>query len=158
MVDSTILIDYFRKTDKNNSRLVNHFKSYDALYISSVTEFEVINGATPSHLEFWNQMLSRFINLNFDSKAARQATEIVQQLKSKRKSIDKPDLFIAATAVVHELTLDTTNTKHFIYIDSLKFCPNKTAAYSALAPAGRDVGNFGYSFINHHMYGQTLVI
>ena len=119
MVDSTILIDYFRKTDKNNSRLINHFKNYDTLYISSVTEFEVINGATPAHLQFWNQMLTRFTILDFDSKAARQATEIVWQLKSKRKSIDKPDLFIAATAVIHGLTLDTLNTKHFIHIESL---------------------------------------
>ena len=123
MVDSTILIDYFRKTDKNNSRLVGHFKSYDTLYISSVTEFEVINGATPANLQFWNHMLSRFIILDFDSKAARQATQIVRQLKTKRKSIDKPDLFIAATAVVHELPLDTTNRKHFEYIEGLSLLP-----------------------------------
>ncbi len=119
MVDSTILIDYFRKTDKQNSRLVNHFKNYDRLYISSVTEFEVINGATASHLQFWNQMLSRFTILDFDSKTARHAAEIVRHLKTKRKSIDKPDLFIAATAVVQELILDTTNKKHFIHIESL---------------------------------------
>ncbi|MEO6721421.1 MAG: type II toxin-antitoxin system VapC family toxin [Ferruginibacter sp.] len=119
MVDSTILIDYFRKTDKNNSRLVSHFKSYDSLYISSITEFEVINGATSVHLQFWDQMLLRFTILNFDSKAAREATEIVRQLKAKRKSIDKPDLFIAATAVAHGLTLDTTNKKHFVHIDTL---------------------------------------
>lgn len=119
MVDSTILIDYFRKTDKNNALLVRHFKEYDRLYISSVTEFEVINGAKPSHLEFWNQMLPRFTILDFDSKAARQAAEIVGRLKTKRKSIDKPDLFIAATAVVHGLTLDTINKKHFVHIDSL---------------------------------------
>ena len=119
MVDSTILIDYFRKTDKNNSRLISHFKNFDRLYISSITEFEVINGATPEHIEFWNKMLSRFTILDFDSKAARKATEIVRQLKTKRKSIDKPDLFIAATSVVHELTLDTTNRKHFVHIDSL---------------------------------------
>ena len=119
MVDSTILIDYFRKTDKNNSRLVHLFKNYDRLYMSSVTEFEVINGATQEHLEFWNRMLLRFIILDFDSKAARQATEIVRQLKTKRKSIDKPDSFIAATSVVHDLMLDTTNRKHFIYIESL---------------------------------------
>ncbi len=120
MVDSTILIDYFRKTDKNNSRLVSHFKKYDKLYISSVTEFEVINGATPTHLAFWNQMLHRFTILNFDSSAARKAAEIVEHLKIKRKSIDKPDLFIAATAVVHGLSLDTINKKHFIDIDSLQ--------------------------------------
>ena len=58
MVDSAILIDYFRETDKTNSRLVSHFKECERLYISSVTEFEVINGATAAHLDFWNQMLS----------------------------------------------------------------------------------------------------
>ncbi len=119
IVDSTILIDYFRKTDKGNSRLVSHFKTYGQLYISTVTEFEVINGSTPAHLQFWNKMLTRFTVLEFDSKAARQAAEIVRQLKIKRKSIDKPDLFIAATAVVHGLILDTANKKHFIDIDGL---------------------------------------
>ncbi len=119
IVDSTILIDYFRKTDKGNSRLVSHFKTYGQLYISTVTEFEVINGSTPAHLQFWNKMLTRFTVLEFDSKAARQAAEIVRQLKIKLKSTDKPDLFIAATAVVHGLTLDTANKKHFIDIDGL---------------------------------------
>ena len=57
MVDSTILIDYFRKTDKVNSGLVSHFRNYDRLYISSVTEFEVVNGATPAHLQFSKQLL-----------------------------------------------------------------------------------------------------
>ena len=119
MVDSTILIDYFRKTDKANSKLVSHFRNYDQLYISSVTEFEVVNGATEAHLQFWDGMLTRFTILDFDSNAARQAADIVAQLKIKRKTIDKPDLFIAATAVVYGLTLDTLNTKHFIHIDSL---------------------------------------
>jgi tRNA(fMet)-specific endonuclease VapC len=119
MVDSTILIDYFRKTNKVNSKLVAHFRNYEHLYISSVTEFEIVNGATKEHLQFWDGMLARFTVLDFDSKAARQAANIVAQLKTKRKTIDKPDLFIAATAVVNELTLDTLNIKHFTSIESL---------------------------------------
>src|SRR5438094_9005891 len=85
IVDSTILIDYFRKIDKSKSKLVSHFREYNNLYISSVTEFEAINGATRKHLEFWNGMLSRFDILAFDSKAARVAAKIVAQLKAKRK-------------------------------------------------------------------------
>jgi tRNA(fMet)-specific endonuclease VapC len=119
MVDSTILIDYFRKTNKVNSKLVAHFRNYEHLYISSVTEFGIVNGATKEHLQFWDGMLARFTVLDFDSKAARQAANIVAQLKTKRKTIDKPDLFIAATAVVNELTLDTLNIKHFTSIESL---------------------------------------
>jgi tRNA(fMet)-specific endonuclease VapC len=45
MVDTSLLIDYFPKTDKNNARLVAHFRNYRQLYISSITEFEVLNGA-----------------------------------------------------------------------------------------------------------------
>lgn len=119
MVDTSLLIEYFRKTDKQNARLISHFKNYGQLYISSITEFEVMNGAKPLHIEFWNGMLTRFIVLDFDSKAARQAATITGQLKAKRKSIDKPDLFIAATAVANELTFDTLNVKHFTHIDNL---------------------------------------
>jgi predicted nucleic acid-binding protein len=119
MVDSSILIDYFRKTDKSKSRLISHFKNYGTLYISSITEFEVINGATTQHLAFWDGMLARFTILDFDTFAARKAAEIVASLKPKRKTIDKPDLFIAATAIVNGLDFDTLNRKHFIDVEGL---------------------------------------
>ena len=119
MVDSSLLIDYFRKTDKSNARLLGHFRNYNALYISSVTEFEILNGAKQSHQEFLNGMLSKFIVLDFDSKAARQAALITEKLKAKRKSIDKPDLIIAATAIANGLTFDTLNIKHFTNIEEL---------------------------------------
>ncbi|MBY0433549.1 MAG: type II toxin-antitoxin system VapC family toxin [Cyclobacteriaceae bacterium] len=120
MVDTTILIDYFRKTDKSKSRLFQHHRLFDQLFISTITEFEILNGATARQLDFWEKLLPRFIVLEFDSRAARESTRIVQQLKSVRKNIDKPDLFIAATAIVHGLSLDTLNRKHFIHIENLE--------------------------------------
>jgi len=119
MLDSSILIEYFRKTDKSKSILVKHSMAYDKLYISTITEFEIINGSTPAQFDFWNNMLTGFTILDFDSKTARQAAVVVQQLKRKIKSIDKPDLFIAATAISHGLILDTLNKKHFEFIDDL---------------------------------------
>lgn len=123
MIDTNILIDYFRKDNKQNSRLVQHFVEYDRLYISSITEFELITGSTAAQLEFWNQMIGRLKVLEFDSRVARQAARVLNQLKAKRKSIDKPDLFIAATAIAHGLTLDTRNKKHFANIDGLTLLP-----------------------------------
>ncbi len=128
MLDTSILIDYFRKTDKSKARLVNHFQQYSQLCISVVTEFEVYNGATEYHKKFWDGMLTRLVVLDFDRKAARVAADIVAQLKTKRKSIDKPDLFIAATAIAHGFTLDTLNTKHFTNIDTLNLLPNKNGS------------------------------
>lgn len=52
MVDPSLLIDYFRKTDKPKTRLVQRSEQYERLAISSVTEFEVYSGATPAQLTF----------------------------------------------------------------------------------------------------------
>lgn len=119
MLDTSILIDYFRKTNKEKSRLVQIFREYQQINISSITEFEIFNGAKLAHKAFWEVMLLRITILDFDSKSAREAAQIVSNLKVKRKSIDKPDLFIAATAIVHGLTFDTLNKKHFKDIEGL---------------------------------------
>ena len=119
MNDTGLLIDYFRKTDKHNARLVLLSQQFDQLAISSVTEFEIYNGATSSQLTFWNELLSEIIVLPFDSKAARIAAEIQQKLKKIRKTIEKADLSIAATAISNNLSLDTLNRKHFEIIDQL---------------------------------------
>ena len=119
MIDTGLLIDYFRKTDKPNARLVQLSTQFEQLAISSVTEFELYSGATLSQLTFWNKLLSEIIVLPFDSKAARIAAETQQKLKKIRKTIEKADLFIAATAISNNLSLDTFNRKHFEMIDRL---------------------------------------
>lgn len=119
MVDTNILIDYFRKTEKEKSLLIDHIIKFHPLYISSITEFEVLVGAAGEQLERWSYILQTFIILEFDSATAQKAAEITQGLKKKRKNIDKADLFIAATAIVYGLTLDTANRKHFEHIEDL---------------------------------------
>jgi len=124
MIDTSILIDYFRKKDKSKSRLVSHFREYDKIFISTITEFEIFNGASEAHKEFWETLLASLIVLDFNRVAARQSAKTIVQLKSKRKTIDEPDLFIAATAIAYGLRLDTLNTKHFIDIENLNLLTN----------------------------------
>ena len=119
MVDTTILIDYFRKTDKQKTRLVQLSERFEKLCISSITEFEIYSGATISQLDFWNNLLKNVEVHSFDSKSAQVAVKILQDLKRLRKTIDKPDLFIAATAISNNVTLDTLNRKHFNKIAEL---------------------------------------
>lgn len=119
MIDTSLLIDYFRKTDKSKTKLVRLSEQFDQLAISTITEFEIYTGATEAQLTFWDAFLSEIRILPFDSKAARIAVDIQRDLKRLRKSIEKADLFIAATAVANELSLDTLNRKHFNSIRSL---------------------------------------
>lgn len=119
MIDTTLLIEYFRKTDKSKSRLFQLSQQFDQIFISAVTEFEIYIGATPTQLTFWVELLSEVLVLPFDSNAAHIAVEIQRDLKKLRKTIEKADLFIAATSVANGLTLDTLNRKHFDNIKRL---------------------------------------
>lgn len=120
MVDTSVLIDYFRKKDKSKTRLFNLSQTADHLCISSITEFEIYTGAKDNQADFWKKMLSNFIVFPFDSEAALVAVDVQNKLKRHRKSIDKADLFIAATAIAHDLQFDTLNHKHFEHIEDLK--------------------------------------
>lgn len=55
----------------------------------------------------------------FDEAAVDTAVHLNAALKSKRKQIDIADLFIAATAITHNLPFATLNRKHFDRITEL---------------------------------------
>lgn len=120
LIDTSILIDLFRKTDKSNSILINLVKEGYEFCISAVTEFEIYTGATtPIQIDFWSNFLSKTEVLAFDKEIAQIAVNINNELKKKRKQIAIPDLFIAATAISKRLPIATLNKKHFERIDSL---------------------------------------
>ncbi len=64
--------------------------------------------------------LRRLLNSNKDFQESQyEAVNINATLKRKRKQIDLADLFIAATAVTHSLSIATLNRKHFDRIETL---------------------------------------
>ena|ERR1017187_4785888 len=119
LADTSVLIDFFRKSDKSNSYLVILLKRGYDFSISAITEYEIYSGATGQQKLYWQDFLSRIEVLPFDKAAVNTAVEINDALKLKRKQIDIADLFIAATAVSNNLPLATLNTKHFERVDSL---------------------------------------
>jgi len=119
LTDTSILIDYFRKTDKDNSTLISLFdRGYD-FTISAITHYEIYSGTTANQLPFWKSLLQRTKVLALDEIVAQAAVNINNELKRKRKQIEIADLFIAATAVANDLPFATLNRKHFERIDRL---------------------------------------
>jgi tRNA(fMet)-specific endonuclease VapC len=119
LVDTSILIDLFRKTDKDNALLVSLVKEGYDYCISAVTEYEIYRGALLGQATYWDNLLQKVQVLPFDKATARIAVDLNFELNRKRKQIAIPDLFIAATAILHNLPLATLNRKHFDRIDSL---------------------------------------
>lgn len=119
LVDTSILIDLFRKTDKANSVLISLVRQGYTYCISAVTEYEIYTGAALGQVDFWNNFLQKTEVLPFDKAVAKVAVNLNKELKKKRKLIDIADLFIAATAVANNLPFSTLNRKHFDRIDGL---------------------------------------
>ena len=119
LIDTSILIDYFRKRYKDKTLLYSLSFTY-RFAISTVTEFEFFAGLSEIHLEFTNKLFANFLILPFDSTCAQTASEIYKNLKSKNHLISPPDIFIAATAISHNLSLVTLNKEHFERVHGLK--------------------------------------
>lgn len=120
LLDTSILIDYYRKTDKEKSIWINLVRQGYSFAVSAVTKYEIYAGATPNQLAFWDNVFQAITVLPLDEASVDTAVALNRALKRKRKQIDLADLFIAATAVAHNLPLLTLNRKHFDRIDTLK--------------------------------------
>ena len=118
-LDTSVLIDYFRKTKKENSFFYNLSNGYSQFAVSVITEFEIYCGVKPDQRSFWDNLFSQFQILPFDSQTNKEAVQIYQSLKRKSKLIEMPDILIGATSKAHGLKLATINTKHFDRIEGL---------------------------------------
>jgi tRNA(fMet)-specific endonuclease VapC len=119
LLDSSVLIEYYRKKDKSKSVFFQLIKTYPTFAISADSQFEIYAGASSDQLEFWDQLFAQVSILPFNAEVSATAVKIDAALKKKRKQIAIPDLFIAATALFHNLPVATLNRKHFERVDDL---------------------------------------
>jgi tRNA(fMet)-specific endonuclease VapC len=119
LIDTSILIDYYRKTKKENAAWVALIDDGYEFAVSVITKYELYSGATQSQIEFWNSILMTMQVIPFNESCVDTAVLINAALKRKRKQIDLADLFIAATAITQNLAIATLNKKHFDRIEGL---------------------------------------
>jgi predicted nucleic acid-binding protein len=119
LVDTSILIDFFRKENKKKSKLYK-IQQKHTLYASTITEFEFLAGVKDEKIVSLKHFFSKIKLLPFDSKAAAKASAIFKDLKSKNQIIEFRDIFIAATAIANNLPISTLNIDHFKRVKDLK--------------------------------------
>lgn len=120
LLDSSILIEYFRKENKEKSVLFR-FSGDHNFCLSAITVFEIKIGLKSERQWDDYRVLTRNLeNLPIDLSCVDKAVEIFQLLKKQNKLIELADLLIAATALSNSLPLLTLNAKHFENIPALK--------------------------------------
>ena len=120
LIDTSILVDYFRKVDKSKSDLLKIYRKYEDLYISSITTFELLSGVNKKNREATEKLLNGFNTIPFNKYIARKAAQIYRDLRHRNKIIEIRDIFIGATAIYSDLPIKTLNKKHFDRIKQIR--------------------------------------
>lgn len=119
-LDTTVLIDYFRKSKKENSFIFKLIEAeFQGFLVPIVFHFEIYKGANEIQVNYWNNLFADFLIIPYSQIINNESIKIHKQLKLIRKSIEFKDLIIAATAKSNNHPLATINKKHFDNIEGL---------------------------------------
>jgi predicted nucleic acid-binding protein len=120
LLDSSVLIELFRKKNKQDTLFYKISQSKQEFLISTITYYEIGIGNRKSHADFWDALCEKLTVIPFDKVCSDTAISIYLDLVRKNKLIDLADLLIGATAVTHKIPIATLNVKHFERIEDLE--------------------------------------
>lgn len=119
LLDTSVIIDFLRRKDKEKSLLFNLVQDKNSLYASIITHSELYAGKgiwesniAKKELE---SLFSGIILLDLNEQISQKAGQLKAQ-----NGIDLIDAIIAATALIHDLNLATLNIKDFEKIKPLQ--------------------------------------
>ena len=120
LIDTTIILGYLRRKEKENTLLYNLCHAYDEIFVSSVTVFEVFYGCDPEHTALMSQLFDGFTVIPFDAEIARFASAEYRRLRRAGEYIEIRELVVGATSIVKEIPLATLNAPAFKLLSKIK--------------------------------------
>ena len=118
LIDTSILIDHLRRGNKERTVFYRAAQRRECV-VSAITEFEFRVGSTAANRDFVMALLDLTPVLPFDSACVHAAADVYRDLRAINRLMALPDLFIAATALAHDLPLLTLNLSHFERVDTM---------------------------------------
>ena len=125
LIDASILVDHERERSDLEERVAG--REAEPFYLSVITVSELLHGVhradTPSRRAhrsvFVEAVIDRFPILPLDLPTARIHAEAGAQLAAEGQTIGAHDLWIAAAALAHGLTLATADLREFRRVPGL---------------------------------------
>ena len=113
LLDTNILILALRSDSDALDFLETLSREKESPLISVVTRTEVLAGMRPHEETRTMALLDSLANISVDEVIADHAGCLIYQYARQGVQLSFPDALIAATALRQDLTLVTTNSKHF---------------------------------------------
>lgn len=122
--DSDTVIEIIRRNPVTRRHLQNHLQEFGHVAISAMTFFEIERGlhirqAAVQRVQM-DLLRPYLVILPVTEEIALRASDLYHFLRSSNQLLPDADLLVAATALVHDLTLVTSNQRHFGRIPTLR--------------------------------------
>lgn len=112
VVDTSVAVDYLRGRPEAVA-LLERLVTDDLALASELTRFELLAGTRRNELTALESFCSALRWVAVDADVARTAGALARRYRRSFSGIDDVDYVIAATAVVADAELVTTNTRHY---------------------------------------------
>ena len=119
LLDTTVAIDHLRGDEAAIDLLRDLVENEETLAASEVVRFELVAGVRDDELPALEQFFSAVSWVPVGEDVARAAGELARRHRRTHSGIDDADYLIAATALLLEADLLTTNVRHFPMLPGL---------------------------------------
>lgn len=120
LLDTTVAVDHLRGLAAATTLLDGLAASGEQLVASEVVRFELLAGVREPELPALETFFSALAWVPVDEPVARVAGELARRYRRGYSGIDDVDYLIAATALVLDAQLLTTNVRHFPMLPDLR--------------------------------------
>ncbi len=122
ILETTFLVDLEREARRGGQGPAGHFLESIPdvrLAITAITAGEIAGGSKQSERAAWSSLVDRFDLLDVDREVAWRYGRLYRFLRDNGMLIGTNDLWIAATALVHDLPMVTRNADEFRRVPDL---------------------------------------
>ncbi|MEX0973160.1 MAG: type II toxin-antitoxin system VapC family toxin [Solirubrobacterales bacterium] len=113
LLDTSVAIDHLRGSPPAVDLLSGLIEVGEPLLASEVVRFELLAGVREKEIDALEQFFSAVSWVPVGEEIARAAGSLAQRHRRSHSGIDAADYLIAATALLLEADLLTTNVRHF---------------------------------------------
>lgn len=120
LVDTTVAVDHLRGVPAAVELLTALTDAGDDLVASELARFELLAGVRTKELTGLEEFCSALRWAQVTEDVARVAGQLARRYRKRHSEIGAVDYLIAATAIVVDADLLTTNVRHFPMFGKLK--------------------------------------
>jgi predicted nucleic acid-binding protein len=119
LLDTSVAVDHLRGRQEAVDLLSGLIDADEMLLASEVVRFELLAGVRRDEVEALERFFAALSWVPVGEEVARVAGDLAREHRRSHSGIDDADYLIAATSVLLEAELLTTNLRHFPMLGSL---------------------------------------